>query len=148
MSCVRKRGLTNCRQNGLGRRYRLSVVFGFALVLAGFVASVGALFFSCLPFRKYWQINPDPGSACQPAVSRPIIWASYAANLTSDLYLIIVPLPLLWGSGLRLHEKIASTIVLSAGIFVLVCASIKTSYIVTVSLVRPPWMVLSPRRTY
>jgi hypothetical protein len=67
-------------------------------------------------------------------VSRPIVWSSFAANVTSDIYLIMIPLPLLWGSRLRLIEKIASTLVLGAGIFVLVCATVKTVFIVTVSL--------------
>lgn len=86
-----------------------------------------------MPFNHYWQINPDPGNFCQAAVSRPIVWASFAANVTSDVYLILIPLPLLWKSRLRLIEKIASTLVLGAGIFVLVCATLKTIFVIVVS---------------
>ncbi|KAK0721323.1 hypothetical protein B0T21DRAFT_386227 [Apiosordaria backusii] len=117
--------------NGLGRRYRMRVHAGFVLIIAGWLASILAIFFGCMPFHKYWQINPNPGNSCQPAVSGPIVWASFAANVTSDIYLIIIPLPLLWGSRLRLVEKIGSTLVLSAGIFVLVCATLKTVFVVT-----------------
>ncbi|KAK4196674.1 hypothetical protein QBC40DRAFT_233894 [Triangularia verruculosa] len=117
--------------NGLGRRYRMRVHAGFVLIIAGWLASVLAVFVGCLPFHKYWQINPNPGNSCQPAVSSPVVWASFAANVTSDIYLIIIPLPLLWGSRLRLVEKIGSTLVLSAGIFVLVCATLKTIFVVT-----------------
>jgi hypothetical protein len=67
-------------------------------------------------------------------VSRPIVWASFAANITSDVYLILIPLPLLWKSRLRLIEKVASTLVLGAGIFVLVCATLKTIFVIVVSL--------------
>ncbi|RYP40738.1 hypothetical protein DL767_001493 [Monosporascus sp. MG133] len=115
--------------NGLGSRYRKPVHIGFALVLAGYLASIAAVFLSCIPFYHYWQINPDPGNFCQAAVSRPIIWASFAANVSSDIYLILIPLPLLWGSRLRLVEKLASTLVLGAGIFVLVCATVKTVFV-------------------
>ncbi len=120
-------------QNGLERRYRMRVHLGFALVIAGYVASIGTVLFACLPFHHYWQISPDPGNFCQAAVSRPIIWSSFAANLSSDIYLILIPLPLLWGSRLRLVEKIASTLVLGAGIFVLVCATLKTVFVIVVS---------------
>ncbi|KAL2128639.1 hypothetical protein VTI74DRAFT_8912 [Chaetomium olivicolor] len=116
--------------NGLGRRYRMRVHIGFGLVLAGWLASIAAAFLSCIPFHRNWQINPDPGNFCQPAVSRPIVWASFAANITTDIYLIMIPLPLLWGSRLRLVEKIASTLVLGAGIFVLVCATLKTVFVI------------------
>ncbi|RYP57263.1 hypothetical protein DL770_010703 [Monosporascus sp. CRB-9-2] len=116
--------------NGLGRRYRMPVHIGFALVLAGYLASIVAVFLACMPFHHYWQINPDPGNFCQAAVSRPIVWASFAANISSDIYLILIPLPLLWGSRLRLVEKIASTLVLGAGIFVLVCATLKTVFVI------------------
>ncbi|KAG7290063.1 hypothetical protein NEMBOFW57_000055 [Staphylotrichum longicolle] len=116
--------------NGLGRRYRIRVHLGFALVVAGYVASIAAVLLTCMPFNHYWQINPDPGNFCQAAVSRPIVWASFAANVTSDVYLILIPLPLLWKSRLRLIEKIASTLVLGAGIFVLVCATLKTIFVI------------------
>lgn len=92
-----------------------------------------------MPFNHYWQINPDPGNFCQAAVSRPIVWASFAANVTSDVYLILIPLPLLWKSRLRLIEKIASTLVLGAGIFVLVCATLKTIFVIVVSLGAVQW---------
>lgn len=121
-------------QNGLGRRCRLRVHAGFALVLAGYLASIGAVFLGCIPFRRYWQINPDPGNSCEAAVSRPIVWSAFAANISTDIYLILIPLPLLWGSRLRLIEKIASSLVLGAGIFVLVCATIKTVFVFSVSL--------------
>jgi len=119
-------------QSGLGRPYRIRVHIGFALVVVGYVASIGAVLFSCLPFHQYWQISPDPGNLCHPAVSRTIVWSSFAANVSTDIYLILIPIPLLWGSRLRIVQKILSTLVLGAGIFVLVCATLKTIFVVTV----------------
>ncbi|KAK4129231.1 hypothetical protein N657DRAFT_609369 [Parathielavia appendiculata] len=116
--------------NGLGRPYRMRVHAGFAIVLAGYLASMAAILFACMPFHHYWQIHPDPGNVCQPAVSRPIVWASFAANISSDIYLILIPIPLLWQSRLRLVEKTASSLVLGAGIFVLVCATLKTVFVI------------------
>ncbi|KAJ4293830.1 hypothetical protein N0V88_005343 [Collariella sp. IMI 366227] len=116
--------------NGLGSRYRNRVHGGLALVLAGWLASIFAIFLVCRPFPRNWQIHPNPGNVCQPAVSHPVVWVSYGANLFSDLYLLAIPLPLLWRSRLRLVEKIASTLILGAGVFVLVCATLKTVFII------------------
>lgn len=49
-------------QNGLGRRYRLRIQVGFGLVIGTYVASLLAVFTACIPFQKYWQISPNPGS--------------------------------------------------------------------------------------
>ncbi|OHE92469.1 hypothetical protein CORC01_12260 [Colletotrichum orchidophilum] len=114
---------------GLGRRYRMRILIGFGLVIGTFIASLGAVFLSCRPVSKYWQISPDPGNSCQAAVSLPIIWTSFATNALTDIYLILIPIPLLWGTTLRLVKKIASTIVLGAGIFVLVCATLKSIFV-------------------
>ncbi|WQF82341.1 hypothetical protein CDEST_07355 [Colletotrichum destructivum] len=114
---------------GLGRRYRIRIWIGFGLVLATFLGSICAIFLACIPFHKYWQISPDPGNSCQAAVSLPIVWTSFAANVSTDIYLILIPIPLLWESTLRLAKKIASTIVLGAGIFVLICATLKSVFV-------------------
>lgn len=48
-------------QAGVQGRYRLSIHVGFALVAASFVAAILAIYLSCRPFHKYWQIYPNPG---------------------------------------------------------------------------------------
>lgn len=105
--------------------------------------------------HKYWQIYPNPGSkstpfdlyrvpltcqsdVCQAAISRPIVWVTFASNIVTDLYLIFIPIPMLWGSQLKLLKKIAATIVLSAGVFVLVCATLKSVFVLVVSPIKPP----------
>ncbi|OKO97975.1 hypothetical protein PENSUB_9555 [Penicillium subrubescens] len=116
--------------DGLSRRYRIPVYIGFALVGGSMIASVLTIFTACRPFNHYWQINPAPENVCQPAISMPIIWVTFAANLATDPYLIFIPIPMLWKSSLKLLKKIAVTIVLSAGVFVLVCATIKSVFLI------------------
>lgn len=142
---------TNTTQNGLSRRYQIPIWIGFGLVIACFLASIIAIFASCRPFYKNWQINPDPGSKpslshfitihrantqldiCQPAISKPVIAVTFAANLLTDPYIIFIPIPMLWKSSLKLIKKIATTIVLSAGVFILVCATLKSVLLLVVS---------------
>ncbi|CAI7586528.1 unnamed protein product [Penicillium glandicola] len=114
---------------GLGRSYRIPIYVGVALVFGSFLASVITIFGACRPFHKNWQINPDPGNACQPAISTPVIAVTFAANLITDPYLIFIPIPMLWKSSLKPLKKIAATIVLSAGVFILVCATIKSVFL-------------------
>ncbi|KAJ6172804.1 hypothetical protein N7470_001871, partial [Penicillium chermesinum] len=96
---------------GLGRRYQIPIYVGFGLVAASFIAGVVTIFTSCVPFHKNWQINPDPGNQCQPAIAKPVIGVTFAANLLTDPYLIFIPIPMLWKSSLRLIKKIAVTFV-------------------------------------
>ncbi|KAJ5414764.1 hypothetical protein N7509_001391 [Penicillium cosmopolitanum] len=114
---------------GLGRRYQIPIYVGLALITASFIASMVAILASCRPFHKNWQINPDPGNVCQPAISKPVIAVTFAANLLTDPYLIFIPIPMLWKSSLKVIKKIATTIVLSAGIFILVCATLKSVFL-------------------
>ena len=74
---------------------------------------------------------------CQAAISRPIVWVSFASNVSTDLYLISIPLPMLWRSSLKMPKKIASTIVLGSGVFVLVCATLKSVFVLVVSFHDP-----------
>jgi hypothetical protein len=65
----------------------------------------------------------------------PIVWVSFTANVLTDIYLILIPLPMLWKSTLKTYKKIASSVVLGAGIFVLVCATLKSVFVIVVSLI-------------
>ncbi|PWY76022.1 hypothetical protein BO94DRAFT_605213 [Aspergillus sclerotioniger CBS 115572] len=114
---------------GLGRRHRIPIWIGSGLVGGTFLASVITIFAACRPFHKNWQIHPDPGNVCQPAISKPVIAVTFAANLITDPFLVLIPLPMLWSSSLKLPKKLAVTLVLGAGIFVLVCATLKSVFL-------------------
>ncbi|CRG86688.1 hypothetical protein PISL3812_03698 [Talaromyces islandicus] len=114
---------------GLGRRHQIPIYIGWFLVIGSFLASVITIFAACRPFHKNWQINPNPGRVCQPAISKPVIAATFAGNLVTDPYLIFIPVPILWQSSLKLLKKIAATIILGAGVFVLVCATLKSVFL-------------------
>ncbi|RAL07866.1 uncharacterized protein BO97DRAFT_428907 [Aspergillus homomorphus CBS 101889] len=116
--------------DGLGRRYRVPIYIGFILVIGAFIASTVTILASCRPFHKNWQIYPDPGNVCQPAISMPVVAITFASNLLTDPYLILLPIPMLWGSSLKVIKKIAATIILSAGIFILVCATLKAVFLI------------------
>jgi uncharacterized membrane protein len=47
----------------------------------------------------------------------------------------MIPIPMLWKSSLRLLKKIAATLVLSAGVLIIICATLKSIYVIVVSSV-------------
>lgn len=49
------------QQAGMGRFYEIRIYVGYGLVLVSYLVVVFNLFFSCRPFHRNWQINPDPG---------------------------------------------------------------------------------------
>ncbi|KAB8259282.1 hypothetical protein BDV32DRAFT_139004 [Aspergillus pseudonomiae] len=118
---------------------RVDYIFGLDLVTQALDAGI-----LCSTYGRSWPPLSSPGLywlcpchrdfyrkhyICQAAISKPIVWVSFAANVSTDLYLITIPIPVLWSTKLRLVKKIASTVVLSAGVFVLVCATLKSIFV-------------------
>ncbi|KAI1872884.1 uncharacterized protein JN550_003758 [Neoarthrinium moseri] len=115
---------------GLDRTYLIRVYIGFGIVIATYIAATMTLFLSCRPFSNYWQINPDPGNVCQPAISTTIVWIYCSMNVISDLYLLSIPVPMLWQSTLKPAKKVGLIILFSGGIFVIACAFLRAVLIV------------------
>lgn len=63
----------------------------------------------------------------------PIIWVSFVSNVATDMYLLFIPIPMLWGSSLKLVKKLATTMLLSAGLLIIICATLKSIYVIVVS---------------
>ncbi|KAF2622925.1 hypothetical protein BU25DRAFT_451779 [Macroventuria anomochaeta] len=116
-------------QNGLGT-YQKRIHIAMVLIATSFVAVVMTIFLSCRPFNHYWQVSPDPGNSCQPAISKPILWVSFVLNVSTDIFLFFIPVPMLWKSSLRLYKKMAATSVLSAGLLIIICATLKSIYVI------------------
>lgn len=110
---------------------RIKVAMG--LIATTFVIVVLTIFLSCRPFSHYWQISPDSGNVRQPAISKPIVWVTFVTNVSTDIFLPMIPIPMLWKSGLQLYKKIAATLVLSAGILIIICAILESIYVIIVS---------------
>ncbi|PHH60400.1 hypothetical protein CDD82_2309 [Ophiocordyceps australis] len=119
---------------GLSRSYLVRIYMGFGFLGISWIIVMSNLYLSCRPFHKNWQINPDPGNVCYPAVSRQIVWVYFAFNITTDLFLLSIPVPMLWKSSLRPVKKIGLILLFSGGIFIIICATLRCILIVTVSL--------------
>ncbi|OAT04807.1 hypothetical protein BDBG_01303 [Blastomyces gilchristii SLH14081] len=115
---------------GLNRSYRIRIYIGFGFIVASWVAVVLNLFLACRPFHKNWQIYPDPGNVCQPAISNQIIWVFLGLNVTTDMYLLSIPIPMLWQSSIKPLKKVGLTVLFSGGLLVMACAVLRVVMIV------------------
>lgn len=104
-----------------------------ALIVVTFLVVILTIYSACRPFNHYWQINPDPGNLCQAGISKAIIWTQFVGNVSTDFFLLFIPIPMLWSSSLRFYKKVAATLVLSAGLFIIICAILKIIYVNIVS---------------
>ncbi|OJD19222.1 hypothetical protein AJ78_00835 [Emergomyces pasteurianus Ep9510] len=116
---------------GLKRSYRIRIYIGFGFIVASWVVVVLNLFLACRPFNKYWQIYPDPGNICQPAISNQIIWVFLGFNVATDMYLLSIPIPMLWQSSIKPLKKVGLTVLFSGGLLVMACAIVRVVMIVT-----------------
>ena len=83
---------------------------------------------------------------CYPAVSNQIIWVYWAFNVLTDLYIISIPLPMLWGTSLKPWRKVGLIFLFSGGLFVIVCATLRSALIVLVGHSYAVYLLLSTRR--
>lgn len=84
-----------------GREFRYALWIAFGLVLAWLFAMCFVTIFTCNPPSKWW--NPDGPGACM-APSTPWL-AAIIPQTIIDLYVLILPLPMLWKLQLKPKRK-------------------------------------------
>ncbi|RCI13545.1 hypothetical protein L249_5593, partial [Ophiocordyceps polyrhachis-furcata BCC 54312] len=84
---------------------RLKINAGIALCATTYLIVIFVIIFACRPIDRNWQINPDPGDACHPAVSKVQSVIAAVANLSTDIYIISIPLPIIWGARISKLDK-------------------------------------------
>ncbi|EPE10544.1 short-chain dehydrogenase reductase sdr [Ophiostoma piceae UAMH 11346] len=114
-----------------GLEYRNKIYVGFGLIASTWIAVLFSILLGCHPMHKNWQIYPDPGNACQPAISRIDIFVTVVLNVLTDLYLMSIPLPMLWAANLRPVKKIGLMLLFSGGIFVTMAGILRCVLIIT-----------------
>lgn len=138
---------------GLAGTYRVRILFGFGLLIASLAAVYLTVFLTCRPFGDYFDtVSPIVRSTlkpsislqlaclvltvtfpdeCIPAVSRPIVWTCYAFNVITDLYLIALPLPMLFQTTMKTWKKVGLGVLFSGGAAIIVCATIRCVLLTT-----------------
>ncbi|KAJ5773854.1 hypothetical protein N7457_008750 [Penicillium paradoxum] len=101
------------------------VRFAYLILVVSYIATALNILLSCQPFHKYWQINPDPGNICNPSNSRVWVLVTVILNILTDVYLLCIPLPLLWTVNIDLRRKIPLMALFSGATFVMIAGIIR-----------------------
>ncbi|KAI4148663.1 MAG: hypothetical protein L6R39_002733 [Caloplaca ligustica] len=104
---------------------RIRIRIGAVLLAVTYVATILTILLGCQPIQRNWQINPDPGNYCQPAISILEVAVLIALNISTDAYLMSVPLPMIWGSRLATRKKWVLSVMFSGGILVMVAGILR-----------------------
>ena len=118
--------------------YRVVVLIGYGFIGASYIVLILTMLLSCQPGYKMWQIYPDPGNICQPAVSRVSIFMVLILNITTDLYLLVLPLKLLWGVKLPPVKKAGVIVLFSGAIFIIIAGILRCVFILKVRAAQLP----------
>ncbi|GAB1218634.1 hypothetical protein ATERTT37_007897 [Aspergillus terreus] len=110
---------------------RIRVKLAYAFIGATYIAVILSILLGCRPMSKNWQIYPDPGNYCQPAVSHIDVYVTVVLNVATDLYLITIPTPMLFKARLPWREKCELLVLFSGGIFVMAAGILRCVLIVT-----------------
>jgi hypothetical protein len=68
---------------------------------------------------------------CQPAISKIDIFVTLVLNVITDIYLMSIPIPMLWRASLRPAKKAGLILLFSGGIFVMIAGILRCILILT-----------------
>ncbi|OBT55271.1 hypothetical protein VE04_05370 [Pseudogymnoascus sp. 24MN13] len=95
---------------------------------ATMIAVVLADLVECRPVTHYWQVVPDPGPQCRQGYAQLITMA--VANVTTDLLLVIFPIPLLFNSHMPLSRKTMLTILFGLSLIPIGITLCRITYVI------------------
>ncbi|KAH8682107.1 hypothetical protein BX600DRAFT_429999 [Xylariales sp. PMI_506] len=105
--------------------YRTRINVGFGVIAVTYIVTALGILLGCTPISKNWQIYPNPGVNCQPALSRVNIFVTLALNVATDVYLLTIPLPMLWAAHIKPWKKVGLIVLFSGGIFVMMAGILR-----------------------
>ncbi|EHY52289.1 hypothetical protein ABEF92_000761 [Exophiala dermatitidis] len=103
---------------------------GYVIVVVTYVATELSILLGCHPFHKNWQIYPNPGNHCQPAISKIDLYVTVILNVLSDLYLLSIPIPLLWKADVPLVKKMSLIFIFGGAIFVMAAGILRAALVI------------------
>lgn len=109
-----------------GLKQQLAVKIVACYVLTGLVV-MEILYFGvwCRPFHEYWAV-PTDNVQCSAAIHHLITNAVF--NISSDIMMLSIPLPLLITSQLPKAKKLILCCLFGLGVFVILCAVLNKYY--------------------
>lgn len=94
------------------RKTVLFVNGGVVVISCAYIAIFFATVFDCIPVSKRWYPS-KPGWCARPKF---LPYTSGAINVSIDIYVLIVPIPCIWGLNMSFSRKLRILAVFSLGI--------------------------------
>ncbi|KAH7406988.1 hypothetical protein DE146DRAFT_778586 [Phaeosphaeria sp. MPI-PUGE-AT-0046c] len=118
---------------------KMDIRIKVAWVLNGttYVAAICMILFKCWPLHRQWQIYPDPGNNCYPGASKLNVIFITVLNICTDLYLMAIPLPIIYKANLDLKKKISLIVLFSGGWIVIIFGLLRCITLVSVGPTEP-----------
>ncbi|GAM88110.1 hypothetical protein ANO11243_061410 [Dothideomycetidae sp. 11243] len=115
----------------IGARNHMLVKVLAVYVFVGYVAVQLSLFLECRPFGRYWQIRPASDLNCM--VYWSYIAVQMAFNISSDIAMLFIPLPMVLGVKVNPKQKMVLLVLFSMGLFVIASAlTTKIEYYISI----------------
>ncbi|KAF8467848.1 hypothetical protein BDZ91DRAFT_656721 [Kalaharituber pfeilii] len=93
------------------------------LLVVTYAAVVLNMFLVCRPFKKNWQVVPDPGHKCTDGYE--YVWVIGIFNIVTDAVLIAIPLPVVVGLRISRAKKAMLVLLFGSGVFVIVATTLR-----------------------
>ncbi|KAG5941323.1 hypothetical protein E4U53_007429 [Claviceps sorghi] len=93
------------------------------LCVVTYVAGLLVTFTHCTPLRKKWQVSPYPGDTC--AVYVPNLYVITATNVSTDILIACIPLPLLWKVRMSWQKKMLCAMWLCTGVCMIIAGLLR-----------------------
>ncbi|KAF3922694.1 hypothetical protein ABW21_db0204825 [Orbilia brochopaga] len=114
--------------DGLGQQ-TMKIRIGAVALITTYVAVILSIHLGCHPYHQNFQMNPEPSNACQPAISKIDCYVTVVLNVITDLYLMYIPLPLLWKAQIPLKRKFLLIAMFSGGCFIILAGILRVAFI-------------------
>lgn len=98
----------------LSRGTKIATYIGITLSFLFYMSTTIADLAICVPRHGETWSSPQFAVQCYPILN--MTWAQGIYGLVSDLYIFILPLPVLWGLQMALRKKLAITAIFFAGL--------------------------------
>ncbi|KAI5467809.1 hypothetical protein BGZ63DRAFT_449893 [Mariannaea sp. PMI_226] len=130
------------RSFGVWRSMRYPIIILSGIVCAWDIAVLLLTLVQCTPTRATWErfnpYNPLPPSKYQcPVDAKQFFYGNSISTITTDIVLILLPIPYIWKLHLPTGGKIALSAILLTGIFVTVVSTVRLVILVKTNLADP-----------
>ena len=80
-------------------------------VASAYIALFLLQVFDCVPTERLWNIL-TPGHCINPKIGP---YTSGTINVISDIYVLLVPIPTIWGLNMKLNRKVKLLLIFGLG---------------------------------